>query len=181
MVDKFSGDKLREQSIMPDHDRDKFYVLPKGVVQLYGLLPGFDATTALVYAVLRDHANERGEAWPSTYTLAIETRTSTATVKRHIKTLKECGLIETFSRADGHGNVYIVHEPLGYDAFMRQYPSAVEAYEKLIAQVDAIRHDDKGRKKKKENKARVSDGEPQVSDEAARNDDGDDFDMLQYI
>jgi hypothetical protein len=70
--------------------------------------PELSGGKLLVMLCLADHANEVGECWPSTLTIAREVRLHRQNVMVHIKELEASGYI-TVKRVLGVHNTYVVH------------------------------------------------------------------------
>lgn len=89
-------------------------------------LDALDTSQAMVLLALADAANDDGFAcWPSQETLARKSRMSVRSVKRHIATLRNAGLIDVETQSSTRGrraNLYRLHvgtEP-DYSALSRQ-------------------------------------------------------------
>lgn len=134
--------------LIKDYDRGKFVMLPKEVISLYGLLPGFNSECMILYAILRDKANDEGYAWPSRYTLLMETGMSGSTLDRRLKTLIEVGLIEKLQRPDREGNVYLVYDPLPVQDFIVRFPDAADLSEERAEKIEARRRQDRENKRR---------------------------------
>lgn len=76
-------------------------------------LEALDTSQAMVLLALADAANDDGFAcWPSQETLARKSRMSVRSVKRHIATLRDAGLIDVETRSSTRGrraNLYRLH------------------------------------------------------------------------
>lgn len=76
-------------------------------------LEGLDTSQTMVLLTLADAANDDGFAcWPSQETLARKSRMSVRSVKRHIATLRDAGLIDVEMQSSTHGrmtNLYRLH------------------------------------------------------------------------
>jgi hypothetical protein len=124
---------------------DKYVRLPKALLKLYTLLPGFDNDCAVVHATLCDYVNEEyGYAWPSRYQLAMDCNISLRKLDKCLKTLAHYELI-TKKRGINNSNQYFVHEPLTVGEFFAKYPTAREEYEEREKKRDQYRSADKER------------------------------------
>lgn len=135
--------------LIKDYDRGKFVMLPKEVISLYGLLPGFNAECMILYGLLRDKANDEGYAWPSRYTLSMETGISERTLDRRLKTLADVGLIEKATRPDGDGNIYLVYDPLPLQKFIKRFPEAEQLSEERAEKIETRRKRDRENKRRR--------------------------------
>lgn len=134
--------------LIKDYDRGKFIMLPKEVISLYGLLPGFNAECMILYGLLRDKANDEGYAWPSRYTLSMETGIPERTLDRRLKTLVAVGLIEKATRPDGDGNIYLVYDPLPLQKFIERFPEAEQLNEERAEKIETRRRRDRENKRR---------------------------------
>lgn len=117
---------------------DKFYRIPKVIMTLYGMLPGFNSNAKLVYSALLDHAGNREDrrCWPTIYSLEFDLGISAKTISRALEVLKKYELITVQNKGAGKNYEYIVHEPLTVAEFAVKYP---EVFRRFLARAEAIK------------------------------------------
>lgn len=140
---------------------DKFYMLPKAIVTLYGMLPGFNPSVILVYMALRDRAanNSDRKCWPTFYDLEFELGISAKTISRSVNTLAKYGLIDILTRNSSRNYTYHVHEPLTVAEFAVKYPDVFKEWERKEAELNARKEADKLRLKQAQDKITCSTGQ----------------------
>lgn len=133
-----------------------FTQVPNELWQLYARrLQNFKAEHIGLYTILRDYHNSEaddkgGYAFPTLYTLALDTGSSEDRVLRLLKVLEECGLVTKFRRKNNYdNNCYIVNDPITTEEeFYEKFPEAKAYYEGLLAKMDGRKANDKARKSK---------------------------------
>lgn len=123
-----------------------FITLDKTLIKNYIHLERFTEKTLLLYIWLTEYANdeEGGLAWPSQYRLQKDTGMDRKTIRAHLKTLEEYGLIKR-SETDHDGNAYFVYDPVDGAEFNARFPQVYDAKEKKAEKVDGELHTDKKR------------------------------------
>lgn len=134
--------------LMKPYDRGKYYLVPKEIVQLYGLLPDFKTDAMILYTVLRDKRNIEGVAWPSRYQLEMETGIPNSTIGKRLTVLQKYGLIEREPRDDGDGIVFRVYDPLPESDFIQRFPEVLGLRADRAAKVEARKARDRANKRR---------------------------------
>ncbi|MGC4376201.1 helix-turn-helix domain-containing protein [Fictibacillus sp. Mic-4] len=117
------------------YDGMVFFKRPKDTLN-YLYLDKVNASTLLIYDLLCDYYNsEKGYAYPSMDTLALDSGMTRQAVGTHVKVLHEYGLVKIFvekrkGNKKGEGYKYKPQLPLSREELFKRYPEARKRYEK---------------------------------------------------
>ncbi|MCP9280136.1 helix-turn-helix domain-containing protein [Bacillus wiedmannii] len=108
---------------------------------------GFNESALAMYLIIIDRFNkEKKYAYPSQYTLALETGRSIRTINSNIRILESVGLLETRRTGIHSNNEYIPKLPLSLPELLATFPKAEARYLKHQITIDSMRrHDDSRR------------------------------------
>lgn len=134
----------------PSADGRKFIPL-SNKVKHYMHHEKMDAGKLFLYALIVDFHNvDKGYAFPSQERLAVDYGKTSKTTGRHLKDLKDVGLIAIPAKGK-----YVPLEPLSEEDFYRKYPKAWTNYKKAYEDHEKRRED--GRKRLEKHRAKKRD------------------------
>lgn len=134
-------------------------------LDFYQYIPQYKASMSILYGIIANYYNsERGYAYPTQYQLLERYATSIGTLRSHLRTLEEVGLITIYKNKIGNNNCYVPHTPLSKEKLFEKCPQVKVIYDEKMTWIKKREHEDRSRLDELNSKIK----ERQKLDEAAK-------------
>ncbi|KAA0747501.1 hypothetical protein DN389_05570 [Bacillus sp. AY3-1] len=134
-------------------------------LDFYQYIPKYKASMSILYGIIANYYNsERGYAYPTQYQLLERYATSIGTLRSHLRTLEDVGLITIYKNKIGNNNCYVPHTPLSKEKLFEKCPQIRAIYDEKMTWIKRREHEDRSRLDELNSKIK----ERQKADEAAK-------------
>lgn len=115
-------------------------------LDFYQYIPQYKASMSILYGIIANYYNsDRGYAYPTQYQLLERYATSIGTLRSHLRTLEEVGLITIYKNKIGNNNCYVPHVPLSKDQLFEKCPQVRTIYDEKMTWIKKREHEDRNR------------------------------------